>query len=128
MEEQSIDVEALRRKFERELAAGTVALVLLAILADAPAPMYGYEIAKKVERDAAGHGPPVAGKQSALYAVLRSLHAAGLLDSHIEPSDAGPPRRYYRITDLGRTMLIEWRRTWVETTTFVDTILGAHRP
>ena len=128
MEEQSIDVEALRRKFERELAAGTVALVLLAILADAPAPMYGYEIAKKVERDAAGHGPPVAGKQSALYAVLRSLHAAGLLDSHIEPSDAGPPRRYYRITDLGRATLIEWRRTWVETTTFVDTILGAHRP
>lgn len=124
MEEQVADVETLRRKFERELAAGTVALVLLAILADAPAPMYGYEIAKKVERDAAGHGPPVGGKQSALYAVLRSLHAAGLLDSHIEPSDAGPPRRYYRITDLGHATLAEWRRTWVETTTFVDAILG----
>jgi PadR family transcriptional regulator PadR len=128
MEDHTSELEVQRRKFERELAAGTVALVLLAILADAPAPMYGYEIAKRVERDAAGHGPPVAGKQSALYAVLRSLHAAGLLDSHIEPSDAGPPRRYYRITDLGRQVLAEWRRTWSDTTTFVDTILGAPRP
>jgi PadR family transcriptional regulator PadR len=125
MEDHAADVEVLRRKFERELAAGTVALVLLAILAEAPGPMYGYEIAKRVERAAAGHGPPVGGKQSALYAVLRGLHAAGLLDSHIEPSDAGPPRRYYRITDLGRATLAEWRRTWIETTTFVDAILGA---
>ena len=61
--------------------------------------MYGYQIAKQLERIGEG---VLSGKQSALYPVLRNLEGAGLLDSHVEPSMSGPPRRYYRITDAGR--------------------------
>ena len=35
------DLEAHRRKFQKELSAGTVALMLLSVLAQAPEPMYG---------------------------------------------------------------------------------------
>ena len=108
------------KKFEKELAAGTVSLVLLAVLAAAREPLYGYQIAKQLEREAGG---VLVGKQSALYPVLRNLSAAGLLDSHVEPSDAGPPRRYYRITPLGQAVLADWTGSWNSTRSFVDAVL-----
>ena len=77
------------RKFQKELSAGTVALVLLSVLGQAGEPMYGYQIAKRLEHG----GALLSGKQSALYPVLRNLDAAGLLASEVEPSVAGPPRR-----------------------------------
>ena len=78
------------RKFQKELSAGTVSLALLAVLGAATDPMYGYQIAKRLEQ--VGQGV-LSGKQSALYPVLRNLESAGLLDSFVEPSMAGPPRR-----------------------------------
>lgn len=114
------DTEAHLKKFEKELAAGTVSLVLLAVLAAAREPLYGYQIAKRLEQNAGG---VLAGKQSALYPVLRNLSAAELLDTHVEPSVAGPPRRYYRITPLGRKVLREWIEAWTATRRFVDSLL-----
>jgi len=119
-----MDTEPHVRKFQKELSAGTVALVLLVVLARATEPMYGYQIAKQLEQ---GDGA-LAGKQSALYPVLRNLHAAGLLDSHTEPSVAGPPRRYYRITDLGHRVLADWLATWGDTRDFVENMLKDFRP
>ena len=42
------------------------------------------------------------------------MSAAGLLSSRVVPSYSGPPRRYYRITPLGRDVLAAWRATWLE--------------
>lgn len=119
------DTEAHLKKFEKELSAGTVSLVLLAVLAQAQAPMYGYEIAKRLEQRAGG---VLSGKHSALYPVLRNLAEAGLLDSRVEPSVSGPPRRYYAITGLGRLVLAEWITAWSATRRYVDSVLkGASR-
>ncbi|MCC8362214.1 PadR family transcriptional regulator [Lysobacter sp. A6] len=113
------------RKFQRELSAGTVALALLAVLATAPGPMYGYQIAKTLERSGEG---VLSGKQSALYPVLRNLEGAGFLASHVEPSVSGPPRRYYAITTSGRTALSEWAAAWRATRTSVDSVLEGLLP
>jgi PadR family transcriptional regulator PadR len=107
-------------KFHKELSAGIVSLVLLAVLARSKKPMYGYQIARQLEETGEG---VLSGKQSALYPVLRNLDAAGLLASEVEPSVAGPPRRYYRITPLGRRVLDEWTWAWTATRDFVDTVL-----
>jgi len=115
-----IEVESHLWKFQKELSAGVVSLVLLAVLARAKAPMYGYQIAKQL--DETGEGV-LSGKQSALYPVLRNLEASGLLDSEVEPSVAGPPRRYYRITPLGRRVLDEWTYVWTATRDFVNTVM-----
>jgi PadR family transcriptional regulator PadR len=109
------------RKFQKELSAGTVSLALLAVLGAAPEPMYGYQIAKRLEQ--VGEGV-LAGKQSALYPVLRNLEGSGLLASHVEPSVAGPPRRYYRITSAGEAVLRAWVAAWRATRDSVDSVLA----
>ncbi len=108
------------RKFQKELSTGTVSLALLAVLARSEEPMYGYQIAKTLERFGDG---VLSGKQSALYPVLRTLGAAGLFDSYVEPSMSGPPRRYYRITAQGRDALRDWAAAWRATRDSVDTVL-----
>jgi PadR family transcriptional regulator PadR len=112
--------ELQTRKFQRELSAGLTALVLLAVLEQADADLYGYEIARRLAGGADSAGPF---KLGALYPVLRNLSAAGLLSSRVVPSYAGPPRRYYRITPLGREALESWRTTWAATRDFVDATL-----
>ena len=112
--------EAQLKKFQKELSTGTVSLALLAVLARSKEPMYGYQIAKTLERFGDG---VLSGKQSALYPVLRNLGAAGLFDSYVEPSMSGPPRRYYRITPQGRDALREWAAAWRATRDSVDTVL-----
>lgn len=116
------------RKFQKELSAGTVSLALLAVLGEAAEPMYGYQIAKRLEQLEG----VLSGKQSALYPVLRGMEGSGLLDSHVEPSVSGPPRRYYRITAAGAAVLADWAAAWRATRDSVDAVLGpladAHLP
>ena len=105
------------RKFQKDLNAGLVALVLLGVLDRSDEDLYGYEIAKRLQR--ANEGEPLF-KEGTVYPVLRALAAGGLLTSRVVPSYAGPPRRYYRITDEGRAMLRQWSAIWRQTRTFVD--------
>ena len=119
------DIEAALRKFQRELSSGVVALALLAVLSRAVEPMYGYQIAKTLERFGDG---VLSGKQSALYPVLRNLEGTGLLSSRVGPSDAGPPRRYYELTDAGQAALREWAAAWRATRDSVDTVLEGTPP
>ena len=114
------DLDAAQRKFQRELSSGVVALALLAVLSRGAEPMYGYQIAKSLEQFGDG---VLSGKQSALYPVLRNLEAAGFLASHVGPSDAGPPRRYYQITGAGHEALCAWAAAWRATRDSVDTVL-----
>lgn len=115
-----IEENTANKKFRKELNAGTVSLVLLSVLGRAEEPTYGYQIIKQIERST-DRVPMM--KQGALYPVLRSLERSGLLESTVEPSISGPPRRYYTITDLGRRTLEQWTVIWDGTKTFVDTIL-----
>ncbi|KFN44846.1 PadR family transcriptional regulator [Arenimonas oryziterrae] len=119
------EIESHVKKFQKELSTGTVSLVLLAVLSQAGEPMYGYQIAKRLERNGEGF---LSGKQSALYPVLRNLDGAGLLASEVEPSVAGPPRRYYRITPLGQQVLEDWVQQWNTARDFVDTVLQERNP
>ena len=122
-DELQVDDDRLAQKFQRELNAGLVGLVLLAVLDGAEEDLYGYQIAKRLQ-DLGNGSPPV--KQGALYPVLRQLSANGLLASRIVPSYAGPPRRYYRITDAGRATLVEWRDIWRSTRDFVDSFTDSN--
>ncbi len=105
------------RKFQKELNSGLVALVLLSVLSKSADDLYGYEIAKRLDK--ARHGDPLF-KEGTLYPVLRSLSAGGLLSSRVVPSYSGPPRRYYRITPEGRAVLTEWLAIWRDTQSFVN--------
>lgn len=105
------------RKFQKELNGGLVGLVLLAVLSESDEDLYGYEIAKRLAN--ANDGTSIF-KEGTIYPVLRALCAGELLTSRIVPSYAGPPRRYYRITEQGRGVLAEWKLIWRGTRDFVD--------
>jgi len=109
--------DSLARKFQKDLNAGLVALVLLGVLDKSTADLYVYEIAKHLQRTNQGES---LFKEGTIYPVLRTLAAAGLLTSRVVPSYSGPPRRYYRITDEGRAMLAQWSDIWRQTRGFVD--------
>lgn len=109
------------RKFSRELSSGITSLALLAILAQAEEPMYGYRIAKEMSGKDEDFQLI---KQGALYPVLKSLAKNELLSSRVEPSVSGPPRRYYSITETGREALERWQNLWEGTCTLMNRILG----
>lgn len=62
-------------------------------------PRHGYEIAKQVEEDSFGKIKLAPG---ALYTSIKKLHEQGLIE---EITEAGDVRRYYRLTDSGRSAL-----------------------
>lgn len=112
-----VDSPALTRKFQKEMNAGIASLVLLSVLAKSRKPMYGYQIAKLLEEYS---GDVAFMKQGALYPVLHSLENNGLLESSVEPSVSGPPRRYYEITAEGKETLVIWQDVWKQMKSFVD--------
>jgi PadR family transcriptional regulator PadR len=113
------------RKFQKDLNGGLVGLVLLAILNQSAEDLYGYEIAKRLA--SANEGTSIF-KEGTIYPVLRALSAANLLTSRIVPSYSGPARRYYRITDQGRSVLAEWTAIWAGTRDFVDRFIDKGHP
>ena len=112
-----VDSPALTRKFQKELNSGIASLVLLSVLNNSEEPMYGYQIAKLLD-DYSGEASFM--KQGALYPVLRQLESSELLQSIVEPSVSGPPRRYYEITAEGKETLLIWQGVWKEMESFVD--------
>ena len=109
--------DSIGKKFQKDLNGGLVGLVLLAVLNQSAEDLYGYEIAKRLA--IANEGMSIF-KEGTIYPVLRAMSAGNLLTSRIVPSYSGPPRRYYRITDQGRTVLAEWSAIWAATRSFVD--------
>ena len=114
------DQMTLDKKFQKELNAGITGLILLSILNRADEPMYGYQISKYLSSDDEKKSII---KQSVIYPVLRSLEKNGMVQSQVEPSVSGPPRRYYSINESGLETLERWEMMWKQTVSFVQNIL-----
>jgi PadR family transcriptional regulator, regulatory protein PadR len=52
--------------------------------------------------------------EGTLYPLLTRLKNEGLLSYRWEESNAGPPRKYYKLTPLGKIYLKELNATWFE--------------
>jgi len=52
--------------------------------------------------------------EGTLYPLLNRLKNAGLLTYNWKESNAGPPRKYYLITEIGSTFLGNLMDTWSE--------------
>ena len=101
-----------------QLLKGVLDVCLLAVLVDEPA--YGYEMTRRL----AARGLDVVGEGS-IYPVLGRLERRGLVEPFLEPSNGGPPRKYYRVTAGGRSALTEWRMDWSEMRSAIDNVLEA---
>ena len=59
-------------------------------------------------------------REGTLYPLLSKMRREGLLDYDWRESTAGPPRKYYRLTRLGREHLAEFRTYWASLTKLID--------
>ncbi|AXG97972.1 PadR family transcriptional regulator [Deinococcus wulumuqiensis] len=93
------------RTSDGNLLRGTLDFLLLASLEDGP--LYGLRIIQDVQERTGGH---FSFKEGTLYPALHRLEGRGLITGELRPSDAGgPPRKYYELTEGGRTELARQR-------------------
>mgnify|MGYP002623364026 FL=1 len=62
--------------------------------------------------------------EGTLYPLLTRLKNMGLLSYRWEESSSGPPRKYYRLTDIGEQFLTELEKTWEELVASVNQATG----
>ena len=103
------DIKAFLQKLEKENKAGILSLLVLSTIKKAKEPMYGYKIIQTIEELA---DYQIKFQEGSLYAVLRSLQKQGMLESYIEESPLGPPRKYYRITKSGGKAVRAGLKDW----------------
>jgi poly-beta-hydroxybutyrate-responsive repressor len=90
---------------------------LLLLIAEEPS--HGYDLLLRL-------GPLDLGDADlgGMYRVLRTMERSGLIRSRWEPSNAGPPRRTYRLTRKGERSLAEWTAAMEKTREALDTVLA----
>ena len=102
------DVSQLRR--------GTLQYCVLALLRNSE--RYGFELVRTLS---AADG--LVTSEGTIYSLLTRLRKEQLVTTFWRESDAGPPRRYYRITDEGQTALNGFITEWARFRTAVDRLL-----
>jgi len=85
-----------------QLKRGLLDVCVLAAIQDQDS--YGYQIIKDMK-------PYVEISESTLYPILRRLEAAGMLSVWTAEHN-GRLRKYYRITQLGRQRLTDFKEEW----------------
>lgn len=90
--------------------------LLLLLLAETPS--HGYDLLEQI-RDLGIR----AAEPGGLYRALRSMDEDGLVSSWWEPSQSGPARRRYVITDAGRAALCSSVAELREMSTLLDAVL-----
>src|ERR1043165_7322101 len=66
--------------------------------------------------------------EGTLYPLLTRLKNMGLLSYRWEESTSGPPRKYYRLTEVGQQFLKELEATWDEVVNSVNKTVKNNRP
>lgn len=95
-------------RVERELMRGAGPAAVLKLLESRGA-MYGYELVEAIDRQSNG---VLAMGQSTLYPMLYNLEAKGLIKAHWRDGETGRQRKYYALTERGRTRLAQETRQW----------------
>jgi PadR family transcriptional regulator PadR len=90
-----------------QLLRGALDAATLAVVAERDG--YGYDVLRRLR--AAGLADV---GDASVYGTLRRLYRAGALTSYVMPSDEGPHRRYYGVTERGRAELADARRIWAD--------------
>ncbi len=82
-------------------------LELIVLLAVCKKDMYGYELVLEVSK-------VVEVNEGTIYPLLKRLTNEHYFETYLEESKEGPPRKYYRITILGKQRMEELSKVWLE--------------
>lgn len=99
-----------------QLRRGTVEYCVLALLRDEE--RYGFDLVRALSQV-----DGLVMSEGTIYPLLSRLRREHLVTTSWRESAAGPPRRYYRLTEAGRAALADFTKEWSRFRDAVDTLL-----
>jgi PadR family transcriptional regulator, regulatory protein PadR len=97
-------------RLDGQLLKGLLDTLVLAVLDEGD--NYGFGILQRVSDQLGGDDTLL--RDATLYPLLHRLEAKKFVESYFQPGQRGTPRKYYRLTRHGRTLLedrvAEWQR------------------
>ena len=113
-----------------QLRKGTLEYCVLALLRDGQ--RYGFELVRTLSE---ADGLLIS--EGTIYPLLSRLRRDQLVSTSWQESEAGPPRRYYQLTEAGKRALADFSEEWARFRDAVDALVTtqgeqgdecAHRP
>ena len=97
-----------------QLKKGILELCVLAVLDKKDC--YGYELVNDISKN-------IEISDGTIYPLLRRLNQEGYFITYLQESQEGPPRKYYKLTELGKTTKGELVNEWLHFVNGVNNIL-----
>ena len=92
----------------KTLTAAAIRPVILAVLSHGEG--YGYELSQRIQYISDGE---IEWNASTLYPLLHRLETEKFIESFWRPSEAGPRRKYYRLTAKGFKAVDTEKKQWM---------------
>jgi len=103
-----------------QLRKGALEYCVLALLRDGQ--RYGFELVQALsEKDG------LLISEGTIYPLLSRLRRDELVSTSWQESEAGPPRRYYQLTDAGQRALADFSEEWARFRDAVDALVTPQR-
>jgi len=93
-----------------QLKKGILELCVLSVVARKDC--YGYELVNEISKN-------IEISDGTIYPILRRLTQVGFFTTYLQESQEGPPRKYYKITELGMKTKEILEKEWVM---FMDSV------
>lgn len=97
------DISDLLNKWEETYKKGLLSFWILLLLYERPS--YPYEMSAAVAKISQG---TISVDDNSIYRALNRFETAGIVKSELQQSSTGPQRRYYGLTNTGKTLLTEF--------------------
>jgi DNA-binding PadR family transcriptional regulator len=93
------DIDELLNKWEETYKKGLLSFWILLLLYERPS--YPYEMSAEVAKISQG-------TINSIYRALNRFESVGIVKSELQQSNTGPQRKYYTLTNSGKTLLTEF--------------------
>ena len=104
-----------------QLRKGLLEVVVLNLLQHGQ--RHGYEMVQNLKQS---QGLKI--REGNIYPILARLQTDGLVKSYSEASRDGPPRKYFKLTKLGKKVLVDMNSHWNQITESIQNIRkGAYK-
>jgi len=100
---------------DTQLKKGVLEMCVLAVLEHKDC--YGYELVSDISKT-------IAISEGTIYPLLRRLKNEEYVDTYLQESTDGPPRKYYRLTEKGKTASGDLLKEWKEFNININQLLG----
>ena len=97
------DISDLLTKWEETYKKGLLSFWILLLLYERSS--YPYEMSAEITKISQD---TVSVDDNSIYRALNRFESVGIVTSELQQSSTGPKRRYYSLTDTGKTLLIQF--------------------